>query len=342
LNSKSIAIVAFLLCLALFPVRAFAAFVPNQGDYFSYYEVIDVKDGTGDYAGYTEHIVTTGTENVEGVAADGVVSAHFSYSWDFSSNDGTTDSGDSSGGFTFSSSTFRYINGTDDQIGYVNPTVWFCMDSSIPEGGSFYLLDTLMTVESIEYSYYLPSEDRYVYAIFAQGDASYQRDDEYGKFTATYTWKAYFDPNSGYIIGYDYTEHDTNPSGTGFTYAEKLYITSASYQLNTAPPTNPFGITDLVMYVIPIAVILFGVILVIYAVSRSKRRLPRHPSQRPIYTPPSDQPPPPTKSDIDLTPEQAPVQQIVIKEIVKVNCKYCGALIDSRVETCPLCGAPRR
>jgi hypothetical protein len=341
LKSKSIVFIALLLCFALFPVSVFAAFVPHQGDYFSYYEVIDVGSGKGDYAGYTEHTVVTGTENVNGVTADGVVSAHFSYSWDFSSNDGATDSGDSSGAFTFSSNTFRYINGTDDQIGYVNPTVWFCVDNSIPEGGSFYLLDTLMTVESSEYGYYLASEDRNVYAIFAQGDSSYQRDDEYGKFTAAYTWKAYFDPNSGFIIGYDYEEHDTNPSGSGFTYTEKLYITSASYQLNTAPPINP-SVSDLVILVVPIAVIAIGIILIIYAVSRSRKRLPRHPSQRPVYTPPSDQPPSPTRSDIDLTPEQAPVQQIVIKEVVKVNCKYCGALIDSTVETCPLCGAPRR
>jgi len=90
-----------------------------------------------------------------------------------------------------------------------------------------------MTVESSDYNYFLPSENRNVYAIFAQGDSSYQRNDDYGQFTATYTWKAYFDPVSGYIIGYDYTEHDTNPSA-GFTYTEKLHITQASYPLQTA------------------------------------------------------------------------------------------------------------
>jgi hypothetical protein len=344
LNSRSIFFVALLLCFVLLPGHAFSAFVPHQGDYFGYYEVIDVGSGSGDYAGYTEHTVVTGTENVNGVTGDGIVSVHFSYNWDFSSNDGSTYSNSSSGDFTFSSNTFRYVNGTDDQVGYVNPTVWFCMDTAIPESSSFYLLDTLMTVKSKEYSYFLPSEDRNVYAIFTQGDGSYQRNDEYGQFTATYTWSAYFDPVSGFIIGYDYTEHDTNPSGTGFTYTEKLYITEASYQLQTGPPTVPDFFSELLKYAVLIVVVLVVVvvILIVYAVSRGRRRLPRHPAQRPVYTPPSEQPPPPPREDIDLTPKQAPVQQIVVKEIVKVNCQYCGALIDSRVTNCPYCGAPRR
>jgi hypothetical protein len=342
LYSKSSIFVALLLFLVLLPIHAFAAFVPHQGDYFNYYEVIDVGSGSGDYSGYTDHTVVTGTETVNGVTEDEIVSAHFSYTWDFSSNDGSTDSGSSSGDFTFSSATFRYVNGTDDQVGYVNPTVWFCIDNSIPEGGSFYLLDTLMTMKSKEYSYFLPSEKRNVQAIFAQGDASYQRNDEYGQFTATYTWKAYFDPASGYIIGYDYTEHDTSPSEAGFTYTEKLYITSSSYQLQTGPPTAPDFISELLKYAVLVVVILVvvAIILIVYAVSRRRRRLPRHPAQRPVYKPPSEQLP--RREDIDLTPKQAPVQQIVIKEVAKVKCQYCGALIDTTVDKCPYCGAPRR
>jgi rubrerythrin len=43
-----------------------------------------------------------------------------------------------------------------------------------------------------------------------------------------------------------------------------------------------------------------------------------------------------------LTPSGQPaVQQIIIKETVKVNCRYCGSLIDSTAETCPFCGATR-
>ena len=161
-----------------------------------------------------------------GVSVDGIVSANYSYSYSWSNSTGTTETGNPSGDFTFSSLTFLYVNGTDDQTGYVNPTVWFCMDNSIPVGGTFSLLNTEMTVMSQNYSYYLPSENRNVNVIFAQGVSSYDRNDEYGQFSASYIWNAYFDISSGYIVGYSYIEHDTNSSGTGFTYAEDLYVTS--------------------------------------------------------------------------------------------------------------------
>jgi hypothetical protein len=89
-------------------------------------------------------------------------------------------------------------------------------------------------------------------------------------------------------------------------------------------------------YIAALVLLLVVVVILIYAFSRrSGRTLPEHPSQH-QYPPPG---PPP--EDIDLTPKQPPVQQIVIKEIVKVKCQYCGALIDSTAEVCPICGAPR-
>ena len=69
------------------------------------------------------------------VDASGVVSATYGYSWTFSNSSGSTESGSQSGSYTFSSTDYSYINGTDDQTGYVNPTVWFLMDNSIPKGG---------------------------------------------------------------------------------------------------------------------------------------------------------------------------------------------------------------
>lgn len=344
MTSKSFVVIALLLSLALFSVQAFAAYVPHQGDHFSYNEVQNLGSGTGDYSGYTEQTIINGTEAINGVTANGTVSAYYSYSSDFSSSSGSTETGGSSGNFTFSSNNFLYVNGTDDQTGYVNPTVWFCMDNSIPEGGTFTLLNTLMTVKSSNYSYFLSSQNRSVYAIYAQGKSSYERNDVYGQFTATYTWDTYFDPSSGYIIGYDYTEHDTNPSGTGFTYTENLYINSASYPLTTAPTTSPNGSSDLMkdaLYIAAIVIIIAIILIIIYAALRRRRRLRKHPSQQPVYTPPSEPPSPPPPQDINLTPKQPLVQQIVIKEVVKVKCRYCGALIDSTAEKCPFCGAPR-
>ena len=225
-----------LLFIGLFVAPVASAYVPHVEDHFSYYEVTDLGSGTGDYTGYTEHATYNGVETINGVNTDGTVSAHYSYSYSWSNSSGTTETGNPSGDFTFSPTTFLYVNGTDDQTGYVNPTVWFVMDNSITVGGTFSLLNTEMTVISTNYSYYLPSQTRNVNVIFAQGQSSYERNDIYGQFSATYTWKVYFDPSTGYIVGYTYDEHDTTPSGTGFTYTENLYVTSTSLSINCCFP----------------------------------------------------------------------------------------------------------
>ena len=347
MNSKTLVVVILLFTAVAAP--AARAYVPHVGDHFGYYEVISLGAGTGDYAGYSEQTIVNGIETINGANPDGTASASFSYSWTFSNNSGTTDTGDSAGNFTFSPVTFLYVNGTDDQTGYVNPTVWFVMDNYIPVGGTFSLLNTQMTVISKDYSYYLPSQGRNVNVIFAQGNSGYERNDVYGQFSATYSWKVYFDPSTGYIAGYYYEEHDTNPSGTGFTYTENLYVTSTSYQLTAAPATNPpvetltpvvsvpTGGSSTIIYLTGLALLLIFIIIVVlvYALSRRGRRLPQHPYQG--QAPPPSPPP----ENIDLTPKQPQVQQIVIKEVVKVKCRYCGALIDSTVQTCPICGAPR-
>lgn len=277
---------------------------------------------------------------MNGVSEDGIVSANYSYTWTWNNSTGTTETGSSSGNFTFSSINFLYVNGTDDQTGYVNPTVWFCMDNSIPKGGSFYLLNTEMTIISENYTYNLPSQNRNVNTILAQGTSNYLRNDEYGQFTATYTWNVCFDPSTGYIVGYGYVEHDTNSSGSGFTYTDNLFVVSTSYPLTTSAANNPggenSGSTQYLGYIAGIAIVIIVVLILIYAFSRrSRRTLPKHPFQQ---QPPPPGPPPP---GINLTPKQPPVQQIVIKEVVKVKCRYCGALIDSTAQVCPICGAPR-
>jgi hypothetical protein len=345
MNKKAIIIVISLLAvISMVPLSA--AFTPHSGDTFSYYEVTDLGSGTGDYAGYTEQTTYSGTETVTGVSSDGAVSAHYSYTYSWRNSSGSTETGNPSGDFTFSSKNFLYINGTDDQTGYTNPTVWFAMDNSIPVGGTFTLLDTQMTVTSRNYSYYLPSQNKHVSTISAQGSSNYQRNDIYGQFNAAYTWIVYFDFQTGYIVGYTYEEYDSSPSA-GFKYTENLYVTSTSYPLTTiaAGPTpspttiyispGPSTITEFM----PVIVIVL-VVAVLYAVSKgSKKTLPRHPYQQPYQQPPP--PPGPPPENIDLTPKQPQVQQIVIREVVKVKCRYCGALIDSTAQTCPLCGAPR-
>jgi hypothetical protein len=335
-------VVVISLSLALFRFPTGAAFSPQPGDYFSYYEIQNVGNGTN-YGGYSDHTTTTGTETMNDVAQNGTVSAHYSYSWSFSNNTGPTQTGSSSGNFTYSSNIFLYLKGNDSQTGYVGPiTVWFAIDNTKPVGGTFYLLDTLMTVQSTDYSYHLTSENRDVDAIFASGSSNYERRDSYGNFSATYTWNAYFDPSSGYIIGYSYQEQDTNSSlAEGFSYTDQLYVTSTSYPLTVAS-TNA-GSTGLTQYlgdIVIIVIVLVIIIIIAVALSRRRKKLPKHSQQFPppgqYYRPPPGPPP-----QVDLTPKEPPVEQIVIKEVVKVKCRYCGALIDGTVQTCPFCGAPR-
>jgi hypothetical protein len=353
---KTILVAALILSLGLVQapaVEAVSHYVPQAGDHFSYYEVVDLGNGTGNYEGYTEHTAVNGVVEIAGVDFNGTVSAYYSYSWNWSSSDGETDSGGSSGNFTFSSASFLYVNGTDDQTGYVNPAVWFYIDNSTSESGAFLLLNTEMTVIDGNHSYYLPSQDRYVRAIYAQGTSTYQRNDEYGQFSATGTWAAYFDPSTGYIVGYRYVESDAG-SGQGFTYTENLYVTSTSYPLMeaSAPGENSSSLTPyLVLIAVTGVVIAFVIVLVVALWSRRRKSLPKHPSQQVSWKDWEDQarrrqdssygsksPPPP---DINLTAKQPPVQQIVIKEVAKVYCRYCGTLMDTTAQVCPRCGAPQ-
>ncbi|MCI4361542.1 MAG: hypothetical protein L3J91_07530, partial [Thermoplasmata archaeon] len=85
------------------------------------------------------------------------------------------------------------------------------------------------------------SSTGFVKTISADGTGSYQRDDVYGVFTAQYNWQVYFDPTSGYIVGYLYSENDTDSAGDSFTWTDSLAVTSTSYALTptAAPPPPP-------------------------------------------------------------------------------------------------------
>jgi hypothetical protein len=325
-----------------------AHYTPAPGDGFAYNETVALGDGTGNYSGYTETTVINGSIGVTAVLPNGTESAFYYNANSYQNNQGGHQSWTSSGRFTFSARSFLYVNGTDNQTGYVNPSVWFFMNDSLPVGATFYVLSTGMTVVATSYDFALgTAAGTYVTAIFAEGNDSYQRNDAYGVFNATYHWKAYFDPSTGYIIGYVYTEQDSDGTGDGFTVTDRLTVTHTSYPLTAGvapPPTSNSsgqGTDWLLVAVVLIVVVLFVVVgVVAFALSRSRRRLPKHSATGQVtFAPPPLGPPPP---GIRLTPSgQPPVQQIIIKETVKVNCRYCGSLIDSTAEKCPFCGAAR-
>lgn len=317
-----------------------SAYSPSQGDTFSYSESIVVNNGQGSYTGYSDQTLVSGTETMNAVAGNNV-STRYSFSFQFSNNQGNVTTSSKSGGFVWSSSTYQYVQGTDNQAGYTPPIyVWFAINPSTPAGGRVVLLNTVASVASTGASFQIPSTGNWVQAIHVHGTGSYQRDDTYGVFTATYTWDAYFDPTTGFIVGYNYVEQDSgqyqgNPGS--FTYTDDLSVTSTSYSLTpgTAPPASYFGLDlgTLVGIIALLAAIVVGASIYAVRRNRGKESIPEH-----SPTPPSMGSP--TRSTIDLGSK--PTQQVVIRDVAKVNCKYCGTLIPTTADTCPYCGGPRR
>jgi len=322
---------------------------PAVHDRFSYDETVSVGNGVGDYAGYSDSTAINGSVEVTAVHSNGTAQAYYYNVNHYTNTDGQDYRWTSSGPFGFSWQTFLYVNGTDNETGYVNPTVWFYIDNGLTAGSGVTLLDSSFTVVSTSNAYDLgTAAGGWVKTIFIEGNGSYARDDSYGEFNAVYNWKAYFDPSTGYIVAYLYTEQDSNSSGDGFTLTDSLAVTQTSYPLTPATGSSSSTgtgsqVSDVLLYAILggiVIVVIIVVIVIAVLVSRRRRRLPRHSmtGQVPMAPRPVGPPPPP----VNLIPGgQPPVQQIIIKETVKVNCRYCGSLIDSTAEKCPFCGATR-
>jgi len=347
------------LAISITSTMISAGYTPNKGDYFKYSETTTVNNGKGSYTGYTDQLQTTGTEQISSVNGS-LVSAFYSYSYQYSNNQGSSTSSSSSANYTWSSNTFTYVNGTDDQVAiggipYSRPLyIWFAMNPSLSVGSTFYVLNTQFTVLSKNYSFQLPTASKYVQTIQTEGTGQYPRNDSYGVFTASYTWYEYFDPSSGYIVGYNYVEQDNGQyqgQVGSFTYTDDLYVTSTSYSLIAGSATNGSAVSSTTLatnqvsfpwylsYLVVILVISFIAGIAIYAATRRRRggreSLPKHP-----YTPPSSPPSTPFPSKIDLGSK--PPEQVVIRDVAKVNCRYCGTLIPSTADTCPYCGGPRQ
>ena len=348
--------VCLLTTLSLANIHS-SAYSPQKGDAFKYSETITVNNGQGSYAGYTDQSQVTGMEQMNSVK-DNSVSASYSFSYEYNNNQGSSTSNSTSGNYEWSSSNFTYVNGTDNQLGYSLPTyVWFAMNPALPVGGTFYVLNTQFTVTSKNYSFQLPTENnRYVQTIQTEGTGEFQRNDSYGVFNASYTWDAFYDPSTGYIVGYKYVEQDSGEyqgQVGSFTYIDNLSVTSTSYALAGASPaigsttatntqSNVVSFAPFLGYIITGIVLLALVIAIsVYAATRRKKgnTLPEHPY--PPYSPGPPPSSPPWDSKIDLG-AQPPAQQVVIRDVAKVNCKYCGTLIPSTADTCPYCGAPRQ
>jgi hypothetical protein len=330
-----------------------SAYRPQKGDSFSYNETITVNNGQGSYVGYTDQSLINGTEQMTGINGN-IVSASYDYSFKYSNSQGSSTASSMSGTYTWSSSNYTYVNGTDDQVGYSSPIyVWFAMNPTIPIGGTFYILNTQFTVLSKNYSFQLPTENKYVQTIQAKGTGQYQRNDSYGVFTASYIWNEYFDPTTGYLVGYNYVEQDVGQyqgQSGNFTYTDNIDVTSTSYPLAaaTAPPASStssstttanlagFGIAPYLAYLVIALIVVIIIVVAVVAATRRRKSLPKH-SYGPT-TPPAAPPSTPWESKVDLGSK--PPEQVVVKEVAMVNCKFCGTLIPTTAQVCPHCGAP--
>jgi hypothetical protein len=346
LGALALAVLGLLLLLPAGGAASAGHYLPKAGDDFSYAETIVLSGGTGNYSGYSENSDYTGSIAVTGIAPNSTASATYQASGTFRNTTGS-EPWSEQGSFTFSALTFRYVQGTDNQTGYTNPAVWFYMNASLGVGATFYSLDTTMTVVSTDAAFaYAPSSTGYARAIFAEGNGSYQRNDVYGSFAATYTLQAWYDPATGYILGYVSTEHDSNPAGDGFTVTDTLTDRATSFPITpaAAPPSggggsgSGGGLSVGALLVIGLVLVVVLAVVVGLAIRRARRgpSIPRHAGG--AGTLPAYAPPPP----INLIPRDQPViQQVVLRETVKVPCQFCGTLIDSTAKVCPQCGAPR-
>jgi hypothetical protein len=322
-----------------------AHYTPAVGDGFQYRESITLTNGSGNYTGYSEDSSYNGSIAVTAVLPNGTETATYHAQGTYANNQGQSSPWSEGGTFSFSATTFHYVAGTDNQTGYTDPYVWFYMDNTLGVGATFYILNTPMQVQSTSAPFPdSASATGFVKTIFATGGGSYERHDVYGNFTASYQYKSYFDPATGYIVGYVYTESDSGGAGNGFTWTDSLTTTATSYPLTTiaAPPATSPNASPVPWIELGVLLIVLGiVVVVVVALYRARRRraspLARHSVTTPTPLPPSWNPPP-----VDLIPrDQPPTPQVVLRETVKVPCAYCGTLIDSTATVCPRCGAAR-
>lgn len=344
---KALVILAVILMLGL----SFSALsvhetpTVSKGECFQYREILTVSNGKGNYSGYSCNIYINGTEVVTGLSNNSSVDMKYNYSCVIiSPSEKYTYPQRAHGVFNFSSNTCDYINGTDNETGDNGTHVWFYVNPNIEVGNRTSLLGTSMKVRSNQYNYTPPNHKYIIDTVYLSGIGTCNRNDSLGNFNANYTWNAYFDHSSGFIAAYTYKQTDLNAQGDGFTCTETLYVSHSSYGVNISEVTPvsekapaPFPYTDLFLI---IAFIFVVIIVVAIAVSRGKKnKLNQHSSVSSgvnMKHEHSD-----NENEIKPEPEQKETEQVVIKEIVKVKCQYCGALIDSTVDKCPFCGAPR-
>jgi ribosomal protein S18 acetylase RimI-like enzyme len=219
-------VVLFSLVLSCF-FPTVAAATPRSGDRFEYDYNTNVDGGTGDYSGYSDHMRSHSAYSVQSVQTDRVT-LRGTGSWTFDASDGTRQSGGVDVTPVFSLTTRRYLSGIDVNVTDPNATVWFWIPTPVKAGDAFHILDDDFIVTSIDATVWTGVVPRK--ALLLESYGTYARNDAYGKFTATYTDRYYFDRDSGFIVAEVFDEHDANFIA-GFHYHAEVWVTSSSYPI---------------------------------------------------------------------------------------------------------------
>ena len=89
--------------------------------------------------------------------------------------------------------------------------------------------------------------------------------------------------------------------------------------------------------------ILFIILIVLYFLFKdafsSNTKPPLQQYESPSYNTSLPQPTIPQQPSAQ---PQVIKEREIIKEVIKIKCPYCGALVDQGVDRCPNCGAPLR
>jgi len=240
----------------ILPVSA----LPTAGDNFEYTIIRKVGSGSGEYSGYSDELRSSGKYEITSVDST-EVQFHAAYSWTYSNSEGLTQQGSEDRIAAFSLDTRRYTTKTDlDEYDKNLPSrlsVWLWISPIVKSGDKVAILDDEFTVtdESVTFwSGWIPRKGIELRAIGTRS-----RDDDYGKFTYTYTDIYYFDRSTGYILAERYTEKDTgywNGVPAAFELTEGFGLARTSFSVPV----------DYSMLIVEIIVIVVFIILIAYDV----------------------------------------------------------------------------
>ncbi len=296
------ALIVLILALMFMPMS-----VPNaralevhENDTFTINIHTNLSDGSGDYDEYEENEYDNRIYEVISVSddvAEWLVHRNYSYH-------------DSEGGYLYeetvhhffvSTTTGQYLNNTMDSPEsyrkyYKYDNIWFQIDPTLPVGSTVHILGYDYTVQGLT-TVFLDLVTA-VDVIAVSITNAYQRiyDAEYdpdGMFEAWFDETYYFDPETGYIVMYEWNAFCSTSQGN-FDWSEVGVVVASSYSLNYNEAASQIRMATYIA-------ILVGIIVVIIIVRGAAIRVAKKRVEKAIGIISKKIPPPKAKPE-DLAP----------------------------------------